>query len=146
MYQQIDFTVRDALAASNGTFSGDCSLLNEKFTAAAIDSRKVIPGGMFIAIKGEKADGYDYIPSAIEKGALCAVCDRAQEGYPCIVVNDPVTALQDIARSYRSKLNITLSQDIKSLPIGRLFMFVQVEGVSETDMHVALALNTKRRL
>lgn len=108
MYRQINFTIRDAMAAANGTFTGDCSLLNEKFTGVAIDSRKVEMGGMFVAIKGENTDGYNYIPAAIEKGALCAVSDRSYDGYPCIVVNDPVTALQDIARAYRSKLNLTL--------------------------------------
>jgi len=39
---------------------------------------------------------------------LCAVTDRAYEDCPCVVVNDPVTALQDIARAYRKKLNITV--------------------------------------
>lgn len=108
MYRKIDFTVREALQATNGVFTGDCTLLDEKITSAAIDSRKVIPGGIFVAIKGENTDGYDYIPAAIENGAMCAVSDRAYDGYPCIVVNDPVAALQDIARAYRTKLNITV--------------------------------------
>ena len=108
MYRKIDFTVREALQATNGVFTGDCTLLDERITSAAIDSRKVAPGGLFVAIKGENTDGYNYIPNAVESGALCAVSDRAYDGYPCIVVNDPVVALQDIARAYRNKLNITV--------------------------------------
>lgn len=108
MQNTIDFSVREALAAANGVFTGDYTLLDEKFTHTSIDSRKIVPGGLFVAIRGENTDGYNYIPAAIEKGALCAVSDRAYEGCPCIVVNDPVKALQDIARAYRAKLNITL--------------------------------------
>lgn len=108
MQNTIDFSVREALAAANGVFTGDYTLLDEKFTHTSIDSRKIVPGGLFVAIRGENTDGYNYIPAAIEKGALCAVSDRAYEGYPCIIVNDPVKALQDIARAYRAKLNITL--------------------------------------
>lgn len=108
MYKKIDFTVREALQATNGVFTGDCTLLDEKITSAAIDSRKVAPGGVFVAIKGENTDGHNYIPAAIENGALCVVSDRSYDGYPCIVVNDPVSALQSIAREYRNKLNITV--------------------------------------
>ena len=108
MTARINFTIREVLAATNGTFTGDCTLLDEKITTTVVDSRKAIAGSAFIAISGEKVDGYDYIPAAVENGALCAVTDRPYEGYPCVVVNDPVTALQDIARAYRKKLNITV--------------------------------------
>lgn len=108
MTEKIDFSLREVMAASGGVFTGDCTLLDEKITSAQIDSRLIVPGGIFVAIKGEKTDGYNYIPSAIENGALCAVTDRPYDGFPCVVVNSPVTALQDIARAYRKKLNITV--------------------------------------
>lgn len=108
MNSKINFTVRDALLASNGIFTGDCSLLDKKFTTVCIDSRKAENDSLFVAIKGENTDGYNYIPSAIEKGALCAVADREYDGFPCIVVNDPVDALQKIAKAYRQTLNITV--------------------------------------
>lgn len=106
--KRIDFSVREAMAAANGVFTGDCTLLDECFAAVTIDSRRVGACDLFVAIKGEKTDGYDYIPSAIENGALCALSSRACGDLPCIVVNDPVKALQDIARAYRQKLNITV--------------------------------------
>lgn len=108
MNSKINFTVRDALLASNGIFTGDCSLLDKNFTTVCIDSRKAENDSLFVAIKGENTDGYNYIPSAIEKGALCAVADREYDGFPCIVVNDPVDALQKIAKAYRQTLNITV--------------------------------------
>ena len=108
MKSRINFTVREALLASNGVFTGDCSILDERISSMCIDSRKAEPCGIFVAIKGEKTDGHNYIPSAIENGALCAIADHCYDGYPCIVVNDPVKALQDIAAAYRRKLNITV--------------------------------------
>lgn len=108
MDSRINFTIREALLAANGIFTGNCMLLDEKISEVCIDSRKAVAGGIFIAIKGENTDGHDYIPSAIENGALCAVTNRPYEGYPCVVVNDPTIALQDIAAAYRKKLNITV--------------------------------------
>ena len=108
MSNKINFTVRDALAACNGVFTGDCAVLDTQFTTTCIDSRKAEKNCLFVAIKGENTDGYNYIPSAIEKGALCAVSDRPYDGYPCIVVNDPVAAFQEIAKAYRNTLNITV--------------------------------------
>ncbi|MBQ8808477.1 MAG: UDP-N-acetylmuramoyl-tripeptide--D-alanyl-D-alanine ligase [Clostridia bacterium] len=108
MSGRINFTIREIMLATGGSFTGDCTLLDEKITTVKIDSRKVDMGGVFVAIKGEKTDGYNYIPAAIEKGALCVISDRAYEGYPCVVVKDAVTALQDMARAYRKKLNITV--------------------------------------
>lgn len=42
---------------------------NLEFSGATTDSRKVVPGSIFIALKGEKADGRDFIKSALDKGA-----------------------------------------------------------------------------
>ena len=108
MTTKIDFTIREILSAANGTFTGDCALLDECITTTVTDSRKAVAGSLFIAIKGEKVDGYDFIPAAIDNGALCVITDRPYEGYPCVVVNDSVEAFQDIARAYRKKLNITI--------------------------------------
>lgn len=41
-----------------------------------IDSRKVTPGAVFVAIKGVQVDGHDFIESAIEKGATVILCEE----------------------------------------------------------------------
>ncbi len=156
MQNAIDFTVREALAAANGSFPGDCSLLDEKFTHTSIDSRKIVPGGLFVAIRGENTDGYNYIPAAIEKGALCAVSDRAYEGYPCIVVNDPVKALQDIARAYRTKLNITVigitgsvgkttTKEMVASVLSQKYNVVKTEGNFNNGLGLPLTVMSIRR-
>jgi len=45
-------------------------------TSLHIDSRQVKPGCCFIALKGTKTDGLEYIESAIEKGAVAIVCEK----------------------------------------------------------------------
>jgi len=60
------------------------------FSGATFDSRKVKPGMLFVALKGEKADGHDYIPQALEKGAAGIV-----DGYE---------ELDRVAREHRRSL------------------------------------------
>ena len=45
-------------------------------TDVAIDSRKVAPGAMFVALPGEKVDGHDYVESAFASGASAALVQR----------------------------------------------------------------------
>ena len=45
----------------------------------SFDSRKVLPGFVFIAVKGTLSDGHDFIQKAIESGALAVVCERLPE-------------------------------------------------------------------
>jgi len=47
-----------------------------EITAVVFDSRKVIPGCMFVAVKGTLVDGHDYILQAIEQGAIAVVCEE----------------------------------------------------------------------
>ena len=155
MTTKINFTIREVLAATKGTFTGDCALLDEKITNAVIDSRKAVPGSLFAAIKGENTDGYNYIPAAVENGALCVVTDRSYEGYPCVVVNDPVTALQDIARAYRKKLNITVigitgsvgkttTKEIVSSVLEEKYKVVKTEGNFNNGLGLPLTIMSIR--
>ena len=50
------------------------------FTLITADSRKVIPGALFVAVRGYASDGHDYIQAAIEKGATGIICERIPEG------------------------------------------------------------------
>lgn len=72
------------------------------------DSRKVREGELFFALRGENFDGNDYAAKALEMGAVAAVVDRAEvavdERY--VVVDDTLSALQDLARYHRQRLSI----------------------------------------
>jgi UDP-N-acetylmuramoyl-L-alanyl-D-glutamate--2,6-diaminopimelate ligase len=54
-----------------------------------IDSRHVKPGSCFIALKGTKTDGQEFIESAIEKGAVAIVCETLPS-----LINDIITYVQ----------------------------------------------------
>ncbi len=73
-----------------------------------IDSRLVEKDFVFIATKGEKVDGHSFIDQVFEKGALAVVCEKLPEKLtgPCILVEDSFVALKEIAKYYRSQLDI----------------------------------------
>lgn len=77
-------------------------------TQVIIDSRQIVPGGVFIATPGERVDGHSFIPQVFEKGALGVVCQTLPEEPlgPCILVEDSFKALKDIALFYRNQLEI----------------------------------------
>lgn len=69
----------------------------------SIDSRSVKKGDAFIALRGDRFDGHDFLDAAGAAGAVFAVVERIPEGctLPCIVVDDTRAALGRIARSYK---------------------------------------------
>ncbi len=96
-------------------------------TEAAVDSRQVIPGSLFVAIPGERTDGHDFLGQAFQKGAGYALIQRDVPGTfrvldlrgsldpaskpdltppLCLRVESSLAALQRIARFWRRKLNL----------------------------------------
>ncbi len=80
----------------------------KKHPAISTDTRKIIPGGLFFALKGEKFDANTFAPQAIEAGAAYAIIDNPayKQGEKYLLVDDVLTALQDLARYHRKQLNI----------------------------------------
>ncbi len=75
------------------------------FLGANMDSRKIQPGQLFIALVGER-DGHDYIPMAMEKGAAAVLCSKPCGDIPAIIVEDPRLALGAIAREERKRIGM----------------------------------------
>jgi len=75
----------------------------------AIHSNLVQPGGIFFALRGETADGHDYVSDALNHGAAYAVIDDPayQHDDRCLLVDNAEAALQDLARLYRQTLTET---------------------------------------
>ncbi len=82
-------------------------LKNQPFTGVCIDSRKVQPGNLFVAIRGENFDGDTFIQDAVEKGATGIICHRKVPALtiPQCVVSDTVGALAEMAAEHRNKLS-----------------------------------------
>src|SRR5256714_5389709 len=68
----------------------------------AYDSRRVQRNGLFVALRGEKSDGHDFIGTAIEKGATVIVAERAEKHSraTCVVVENARTALADLSARF----------------------------------------------
>ena len=82
--------------------------LKEEASCVVIDSRKIEKGCIFIATKGEKVDGHEFIPSVAQKGALGVICERAPKDcrIPYVLVEDSFKALKDLAEFYRMQLTL----------------------------------------
>ena len=79
-----------------------------KYPVISTDTRKIIPGSLFFALKGDKFDANTFAAAAIAAGAAYAVIDDPayllNEQY--MLVPDVLTALQDLARYHRQQLDI----------------------------------------
>ncbi|BBL78955.1 UDP-N-acetylmuramoyl-tripeptide--D-alanyl-D-alanine ligase [Rubrobacter xylanophilus] len=79
----------------------------EQVRGAAVDSRVVRGGELFFALRG-RLDGADFASDACARGAVAAVADRPLE-VPTLVVDDPLWALQELARwSLRRETSATV--------------------------------------
>lgn len=75
----------------------------------SIDTRTLKKGSMFVALKGEHADGHDFIEQALLNGASLVLAQEGKpipEGCPAVIVPDTLEALGNLAREYRSLFRI----------------------------------------
>jgi UDP-N-acetylmuramoyl-tripeptide--D-alanyl-D-alanine ligase len=74
-------------------------------TGASIDSRTIVPGDLFFAIRGQNSDGHDYVEAALKAGAALAVVSSqfAAGPRPLWRVADPLEALNGLARAARAR-------------------------------------------
>src|SRR6478672_6173088 len=68
----------------------------------AYDSRRVQRNGLFVALRGEKSDGHQFIEQAVEKGATVIVTEQEVQSprATCVVVENTRSALADLARTF----------------------------------------------
>ena len=68
------------------------------------DSRKIGPGGLFVAFEGEKVDGHAFAAGAVAAGAA-AVLSTRDTGQPGVVVGEPLAALARLAHAVVERLD-----------------------------------------
>lgn len=71
------------------------------------DSRKVVTGGLFVALRGERADGHAYAVEAVRNGAV-AVLGSQPVGVPAVLMPDPLAGLGRLARAVVDRLAVTV--------------------------------------
>jgi UDP-N-acetylmuramoyl-tripeptide--D-alanyl-D-alanine ligase len=73
----------------------------------AIDTRRLQPGDLFVAIKGERVDGHDYLAEAAARGAVAALVTRkVDSALPQVLVGDATLALGDLASAVRAQRQV----------------------------------------
>jgi UDP-N-acetylmuramoyl-tripeptide--D-alanyl-D-alanine ligase len=77
-------------------------------TGLALDSRKLHPGALYLAIKGESKDGHDFVAHAFEHQATAALVSKAVSGGPTLTVAHTQRALEDMARAARARSKATV--------------------------------------
>ncbi|MES2378020.1 MAG: UDP-N-acetylmuramoyl-L-alanyl-D-glutamate--2,6-diaminopimelate ligase [Bacteroidota bacterium] len=75
-----------------------------EISAVVFDSRKVVPGCLFVAVKGTQVDGHDYIEKAVKDGAVAVICEELP-GHTVgevdfIMVKDSAVALGIVAANF----------------------------------------------
>ncbi len=88
---------------------------NSDFTSVGTDSRAVIPGMLFVALKGERFDGHDHVGDALAQGAAGALVtsewvarNPANHDLPLVAVADTRLALGQLAASWRARFHLPL--------------------------------------
>jgi UDP-N-acetylmuramoyl-L-alanyl-D-glutamate--2,6-diaminopimelate ligase len=76
--------------------------LDRTVESIAYDSRRVQRNGLFVALRGEKTDGHEFIGRAIEKGASVIVAEREEKNprVTCLIVENTRTALADFSATF----------------------------------------------
>lgn len=78
-------------------------------TSVDTDSRRVLPGQLFVALPGEKFDGHDFLPQVATQGAVAALVSKPVEtALPTVLVEDTRLALGQLASWWRQQLALPL--------------------------------------
>ena len=105
-------TLAEAAIGAGAVLEAPASIANAgapMVSGYSIDSRTVAPGELFFAVRGARHDGHNFVPSALERGAIAAVVSRALVAtlpdavlaVPLLITEDPLIALQALATHVR---------------------------------------------
>ena len=117
------------------------------------DTRQITPGSVFFALKGPNFNANEFAIEALNKGASYAVVDEVRfvSDERILLVDDGLTALQDLARYHRSKLNIpfigltgsngkTTSKELVSAVLSKKFKTYATKGNLNNHIGVPLTI------
>lgn len=106
------FTIAEIVVATGGRITGQDT---GRVTGVSTDSRSVVPGQLFVPLKGERFDGHDFIAKVIANGIKVVLADEAWlaghadiscPGVSIIAVSDTLQALGNLAASHRDRFTI----------------------------------------
>lgn len=95
----------DIAWATGGTLQGE----NLEVSGVSTDTRTIRAGQLFVALSGERFDAHDFLPTALQSGAVALMLsapERAPEGVPVIAVEDTRLALGRMAAAWRRSFDL----------------------------------------
>lgn len=121
------------------------------FHSVSIDTRTLKPGDVFFALRGERFDGADFVDAAFEKGACAVVAPKPASAGPCIVVADPLKALQAFAAYHRGRHRIpvfaltgscgkTMAKDFTAAVLATMHTIAKTQGNLNNEIGCPLSL------
>ena len=146
-------TPKHIAAAVGGTLVSAEDLPEREVTAVVIDTRKIVPGCLYIPIRGERVNGHDLIPSAMEKGAALVLTEEAgkADGVPHIDVSSTTEALRSLAAFYLKGLEIpvvsvtgsvgkTSTKEMIASVLSRKYRTLKTEGNFNNEIGLPLTI------
>ncbi len=103
-----NLTLSNLAKVCQGEYRGSQEMKEQEVKSIVTDSRQAAFGALFVAIKGERADGHTFIEDVIAKGALAVLSERdlGNRSFPYIQVGSSLKAVKDIAQFYLEQLGI----------------------------------------
>ncbi|MCW0045630.1 UDP-N-acetylmuramoyl-tripeptide--D-alanyl-D-alanine ligase [Brevundimonas sp. BT-123] len=92
------WSAAEVAAATGGVLQGD----DRPITGLTYNSREIVPGDLFLALKGER-DGHQFAGGAFASGAAAALVEHSVEGGPCVVVPDTLRGLEALGVAARER-------------------------------------------
>jgi len=127
-----------------------------RFTRVCTDSRDIRPGDLFVALKGERSDGHDFIDQVLKAGAHAALVERsiASTAGPVMLVDSCIEALGRIAQWWRSQLTLSViavtgsngKTTVKEMVATILAAQAQSEGLNPVEAVLATRGNFNNHL
>ncbi|MBQ6235714.1 MAG: UDP-N-acetylmuramoyl-tripeptide--D-alanyl-D-alanine ligase [Clostridia bacterium] len=125
------FTIQELLEATGGTLYAPSDFGDPVVDGLTIDTRTLLPGMAYVAIRGGTFDGHRFIPDAMEKGAVLSISDT-DVPYPHIRVKNTVLAYQNIAKMHRERFDLPVVCITGS--VGKTTTKEMVKAVLETTL------------
>jgi len=117
------------------------------------DSRKITPGSIFFALRGDRFNGNEFAAAALDKGASFVVIDdpACKLNNQCILVDDVLKTLQELATYHRAQLDIpviavtgsngkTTTKELTAAVLARKYRLICTEGNLNNHIGVPLTI------
>jgi UDP-N-acetylmuramoyl-tripeptide--D-alanyl-D-alanine ligase len=155
-------TLVDVIQATAGEVRGGAEP-GLTFTRVVADSRAVVEGALFVALRGQKHDGHEFVASALADGAVAALVDHVPSncawaleassgGPPLVIVPSTTAALADLARwvlarqpaldvvGITGSLGKTTTKEVVASVLSGRHQVLKTEGNQNTEVGLPLSL------